>query len=812
MSELPKRMDNSIEKKWQQFWIENKIFYFNEKDKTKKVFVIDSPPPFTSGYLHMGHVLSYSYFDFVAKYKKMKGFNVYYPQGWDCQGFPTEVKVEKKYGKKSPDEFRALCVSWTEDCISKMKNQMISLGFCPDWRYEYKTMSKDYHKMVQLSIIKMFNMNQIYRAIHPVFWCTKCLSALSKTDTEDINRTTNLYTILFELETDNKKSNLEVATTRPELLHACVAVLYNPADKRFSIYKGKEVYAYTPLGKKVPFLADEDVDLNFGTGVVMVCTFGDKQDVIWSYRHKLGYIEAMDKTGRLINSGIFDGLNIKEAKQKIVEYLEKNNKIIAKNQIEQSIKVHDRCGTEVELLNSYQWFAKITTNRENIISLAKSIRWYPDFAIAHLIDWASYVEWDWVISRQRIFGTPIPFWVCKNCQNIIVPNIDELPVYPAFTTRKCPKCGQIAEGETSVFDCWVDSSITPLIISKWEQDKDFFALTYPADLRPQGVEIIRTWAFYTIYRCSQLTGKIPFKEILLNGNVLAPDGKKMSKSLGNIIEPDDLIKNYGADAVRIWAALSGAMAKDRPFSYQDLNFGKNFVNKVLNASKFVLMAKNKCNIDLNTNSNNYSKINFLYIDKIYLAKLYSTIKKVDEHWQKYEFHHIIKELSNFFWHNFCDYYLEFIKYRVYSELEEQKSSALFAANLILSNSLLLLAPFVPHLAEEIWAALKGQNSKSSIFFEKYPSAEDLENFDFINKENLLNDLELFESTVLEIRKLKAGLSIASNQKLEKLIIKSSKQILDSLKNFESDLKHTLNIQNILFEEDNNLKGVSISLS
>ncbi|MFH1306221.1 MAG: class I tRNA ligase family protein, partial [Candidatus Micrarchaeota archaeon] len=441
--ELAKRLDKIVEEKWQKQWAEANLFSFNESDTSRPIYSIDTPPPFTSGEFHMGHILSYSYFDFVARYKRMTGFNVYYPQGWDCQGFPTEVKVEKKYGRKPPEEFRKLCIAWTVEFIEKMKKQMQRMGFSPDWKYEYRTMSPQYHKTVQLSALKMHEKNQLYLGAHPVFWCTHCHSALAKTDTDDVERNTQLYDIKFELKLeDGTATPLTIATTRPELMHACVAVLFHPTDERYN--KLKNAKAITAFGKEVPFLADNDVDKEFGTGAVMVCTFGDKQDVIWMYRHKLPYIKSMDEFGKLENAGEFSGLKVKEAKEKIIEKYKKEGKLLSSKQISQTVKVHDRCTKPIELVNSHQWFAKITEKKDEIISTAKNMKWIPEFAIAHLIDWANYIEWDWVVSRQRIFGTPIPFWHCKKCNKIISPSQEELPVNPPAIKKKCPDCNENA--------------------------------------------------------------------------------------------------------------------------------------------------------------------------------------------------------------------------------------------------------------------------------------------------------------------------------------------------------------------------------
>ncbi|MFH1306183.1 MAG: class I tRNA ligase family protein, partial [Candidatus Micrarchaeota archaeon] len=509
---------------------------------------------------------------------------------------------------------------------------------------------------------------------------------------------------------------------------------------------------------------------------VMVCTFGDKQDVVWMYRHKLPYIKSMDEFGKLENAGEFSGLKVKEAKEKIIEKYKKEGKLLSSKQISQTVKVHDRCTKPIELVNSHQWFAKITEKKDEIISTAKEMKWIPEFAIAHLIDWANYIEWDWVVSRQRIFGTPIPFWHCKKCNKIISPSQEELPVNPPAIKKKCPDCNENAEGETSVFDCWFDSSITPLIISKWNQDNEFFKKTFPSSLRPQGVEIIRTWAFYTIYRCKELTGQPCFKEILLNGNVLAPDGKKMSKSLGNVIMPDKLIDEYGADSVRIWAALSGAMAKDRPFSFQDIKYAKSFLNKLLNAGKFVQKSIEKYKY------NEEDEKHLRTIDKYFLHRLNEILSSSSSHWKNYEFHHIVKQIHDFFWHEFCDYYLEYAKYRIYSEnsdMQNSKLAAQYTLYTIYSNTLLLLTPITPHSCEELWQIFSNPK-QNSIQLQNYPSPKGK-----YSSPDSLPSGQLLAQLVALLRQEKASRKLALNAIIKKLSLTlppEKAKLISSIKN------------------------------
>ncbi|MBM3228956.1 valine--tRNA ligase [Candidatus Parvarchaeota archaeon] len=768
---MEERYNRSVEIKWQEYWKEKDTYKFDEVDSSRPIYSIDTPPPFTSGDLHMGHVLSYSYFDFIARYKRMKGFNVYYPQGWDCQGFPTEVKVEQKYGRKPPEEFRSLCIEWTNSCIEKMKAQMNSMGFSPDWRYEYKTMSPEYHKAVQHSLIKMYEKGLVFRAKHPVFWCPNCRSALAKSDTEELERDSQLNFLKF---TGPNGQAIPIATSRAELLHACVAVLFNPTDKRYANYANETIT--TPLGNKVKMMPDKDVDMNFGSGALMVCTFGDKMDVVWMYRYGLPIIEAFDASGRIINGPDYlNGLKAPEAKKKIIERLGEEGKVIKIEPLHQAVKVHDRCKKPVELMLSTQWFGKIKGKDKEIIEAAKTMRWVPDFAISHLVDWASNVEWDWVISRQRVFGTPLPFWYCAKCNKDYTASLDELPVNPPLANAKACECGETLVAESSTCDCWIDSSITPLVISGWPGNQSMFKKFYPISLRPQGVEIIRTWAYYTIYRCMQLAGRPPFKELLLNGNVLAPDGKKMSKSLGNIIAPDKLIDDYYADSVRQWAALSGAMAKDRPFSYQDLTYSKSFLNKLWNAAKFASQSISGFEPD------GSELASLETVDRWILSRLQGLIYSVSEDFENFEYHHAIKSMQEFFWHEVCDFYLEYVKYRIYQQgtSSASKRAAQFTLHTVLLNTIKLLAPIAPHVTEEIFTIFSGQEgakaSGGSIHTSSWPAKDDRLVFPDAEKTSLL-----LNQIVSQVRQFKASNKLALNTPIESLQITSPEDLASCL--------------------------------
>jgi valyl-tRNA synthetase len=744
---LQQRYDRAIEERWQKRWEEEGTYRFDDQDTTRPLYTIDTPPPFTSGELHMGHVLSYSYIDFTARYKRMTGFNVFYPQGWDTQGFPTEVKVEKKFGRLPPVEFRQKCIEWTRDMIARMKTQMKEMGFSPDWRFEYKTMDSEYHRKVQLSLVKMYADKLVYRDKYPVYWCPSCGSAVAKAELDDEDKAGTLNYIYFK---GPKGENLPIATSRPELMTACVAVLFNPADDRYKHLAGKTIT--TALGKEVPVLADKDVEKEFGTGLLMVCTFGDKMDVVWLNRYKLPLIEAIDRHGRMQNSGEFDGLKVAEARKKVIEIL--GDRVFKKEPLNQTVKVHDRCRTAVELIPSLQWFADIRTTGKHIKALAEKVKWVPEFGISYLIDWVEGAEWDWVISRQRVFGTPLPFYGCE-CGLTAAAGEDELPFYPEKAKGRTCECGKKMTAEASTCDCWVDSSITPLIIAGWPDEKKMERF-YPASLRPQGVEIVRTWAFYTIYRSGvALTGMHPWETILLNGNVLAPDGKKMSKSLGNIISPAELLRDYPTDAIRQWAALSGAMAKDRPFSYEDIKHAKSFLAKVWNASRFV---ENVLKDEIRTET---GEPELTTIDRWIIGRLNATIRQCTEHMERFEFHYAMNKLQSFFWGDFCDNYLEYVKHRVYENAEgaASRTAAVYALRRVLNDSMLMLAPFAPHMAEELNSELFGR--KRSVHHAQWPEAGP-EYPEEAARVTVLNNI------VSELRQHKAKNRLAQNAELSKV--------------------------------------------
>jgi valyl-tRNA synthetase len=684
----------AVEEKLQKKWLEEKAYNFNPETQNP-VYSIDTPPPFTSGTLHMGHVYNHVWIDIVARYKRMRGYAVYLPQGFDCHGLPTELQVEKNMGvpKENRKLFIEECIKWTENAVKRMKNQFSLLGYSTDWDYTYRTMDDDYKRLVQKTLLIFYQNELLYREKHPVLWCPTCGTALAKAEVGYVEQEGHLYYV--DLESEGHR--LTIATTRPEMMPACVAVFVHPDDKRYEKHVGKT--AKLPIfNREVPIIADPAVDMTFGTGVVYLCTFGDEQDIKWQKQYNLPVIEAINRDGRMTEkAGKYAGMKIEQARDTIVEDLTGHGVVRKIEKLTHNVLCHTErgsCRGAIELLPTEQWFIKVKDFLHEIIQAGTTMRWFPDYMLQRLVDWTESMDWDWIISRQRVFGTPIPFWIC-GC-GAVVPAVEaELPVDPRDTTRKCPTCGTMAKGETDVCDCWVDSSVTPLHISKWSVDDKLFKKTYPITLRPQGYEIIRTWTFYTIYRNLMLTGNPCFKDLLINGMVAGPDGRKMSKSLKNIIEPEEPLGKYSADALRQWAAC-GSLGADYPFSWEECEHSQKFLTKFWNISRF---------IEMHLQDYDGSTPTLRAVDKWILSKLNAIVEESTKQLDNYVFNIPLDLMRSFVWHDLADDYLEMVKHRLYKpEIygAESRKAAQYTLHSIMNTLLRLMSPYIPHITDEIW--------------------------------------------------------------------------------------------------------------
>ncbi|UGV40735.1 valine--tRNA ligase [Methanococcoides orientis] len=745
---IPKEYDsNEIEVKWQDTW-DMSMYHFDWKDESRPQYIIDTPPPYPTGNFHIGNSLNWCYIDFVARYKRMQGFNVMFPQGWDCHGLPTEVKVEEIHGITKNQiprtEFRKLCEEMTVGNIEKMRATMLRLGFSTDWSNEFITMDPDYYVKTQRSFVKMKEMGRLYQSEHPVNWCPRCETAIAFAEVEYDARDTKLNFLHFD--------KLEIATTRPELLAACVAVAINPDDERYNENIGQTVKV--PLfGHDVKVIGDKDVDPAFGTGVVMICTFGDKQDVRWWAEHDLPLRKAIDKNGLITEiAGKYAGMTIPECKAAIIEDLKKEGYLYDQKTLDQNVGMCWRCKTPIEILSERQWFVKI--DNEDILKTADEIEWLPEYMKVRLQNWTGTMEWDWCISRQRIFATPIPVWYCKKCGEVMVAEEEWLPMDP--TQEQPPvacKCGSTDfEAEEDVLDTWMDSSLTALHVAGWLSDKE---MRNPTQLRPQGHDIIRTWAFYSILRSKALTGEKPWDSILVNGMVLGEDGHKMSKSLGNIISPEEVIAKYSADSFRQWAAVGGSTGSDVMFRWKDVVSASRFFTKMWSIYRFSMshLEENLSDI-VNTKPEDLA-----IIDKWLLSNLNKLIVSVTESLDAYQFDEAYKSIRGFAWEILADNYIELVKSRLYGDDENARKAAQYTLYQAIDALSRMLAPFAPFFAEEMYSRI----GEGSVHAQAWPEVDES-----LISESIEKDGELIKEIASNVRRYKSESGMALNAPLEKI--------------------------------------------
>ena len=761
--QLPKNYDFAeVEERWRSTWCDEDHYF--DKNSKKPQFVIDTPPPYPTGNFHIGNALNWCYIDFFARYKRMKGYNVMFPQGWDCHGLPTEVKVEElnhiTKNDVSREEFRRMCHELTEKNISLMRLTLRKMAFSTDWSNEYITMKPEYYGKTQLSFLRMLKSGYIYQSEHPVNYCIRCETAIAFAEVAYDDRNTQLNYFDFD--------GIEIATTRPELLAACVAVAVHPTDERYHHLKGRTMKV--PLfGHEVPVVLDEAVDPAFGSGAVMICTFGDKQDVHWWKQHNLALRKAIDRQGRMTGiAGKYEGLNTTDCRTAILDDMKAENILKRQEQLAQRVGACWRCKTPIEILSERQWFVKIRP--EEIQKAAHQITWYPEHMLLRMENWVEQMEWDWCISRQRIFATPIPVWFCKKCGDMELPDEKDLPVDPTLVSpnHPCKKCGSTEfAGEVDVLDTWMDSSISVLNVTGW--DGSGTPPYFPAQIRPQGHDIIRTWAFYTILRSVALTGSKPWEEILVNGMVLGEDGFKMSKSRGNIIVPEEILGKYGADALRQWAAMGAATGSDIMFNWNDVVAASRFQTKMWNIAKFALIQLEKEGFDQN------APVTAL-ADKWLLVRLSDTIQEVSTAMESYQFDTALKAIREFAWDALADNYIELVKGRLYTG-DASRQGALLVLHTAFDALCKLLAPFTPYFAEECYSHL---NKGKSVHKQPWVS------FTY-EDEAARYEGNLLAQVVGEVRKFKHDTKLALNAPLGKVTIYSPHTVND-----EGDTGRTLN--------------------
>lgn len=760
-----------FEGKWISYWNENKIYAFHYDD-SGNYFTIDTPPPTISGKIHMGHAFSYPHQDFVARYKRMRGFKVFYPWGYDDNGLPTERFTEKTRNIKAErtelKEFIQACKESSKESREAVLKTFIDMGISADFS-DYYTTSSDYsRKLSQKMFLELVKKNRAYREEAPAIRCPFCHTAISQIEMKDATRKADFVYINFPLD---DASNLLIATTRPEYVGACVAVGVNPKDDRYRQLIGREISV--PLyDYKVNIIADQTIDMEKGTGAEMICTFGDQNDLELWRKHNLNLRVLIDDMGKMNSLSVFlDGLRIEDARKKIIEILKEHNFIERIERIEHSVNTHERCGTPVEIGISKQWFIKYLDLREDFLRYGREINWIPEYMRVRYENWVNGLRWDWCISRQRYFGIPFPVWYCRKCGETVFAEESELPVDPRMDpiAKTCEKCGSTEfVPETDIMDTWATSSLSPRITLLKE---NMFEKFYPMDIRFQGHDIITFWAFTTIARSRIHDEKIPWRNILVSGNVHDPLGQKMSKSKGNIVEPSSVLSQYGADSLRFWASTT-LPGEDIRIKEQDLVRGRRTVIKLYNAAKLLdMLAENR-----QTDENIVSPK--MKINRWILSKLNDTIRRATEEMEAYTVSKARADLDNFFWNSFCDNYLEMIKSQIKAYSGDQKyetaiGEMLAVARYSMLQVIKMYAPIMPFITEEIYSTFGYSHDRKSIHLENWPTAQNT--YDFMEEEK---EIDYVVQAIAKVRTLKSSMKLSLAAPLEKVVLKGDKKLLE----------------------------------
>jgi valyl-tRNA synthetase len=722
---LSKRYQPQItEPQLQQSWEERGIYHFSVENPGP-VYAIDTPPATVSGHLHLGHAYSYSQTDFLVRFWRMNGYNVYYPMGYDDNGLPTERYVERSLGVSAShmgrEAFAAHCIEIGAEAGQEYEALWRRLALSVDWRYTYRTIEDRSRRIAQLSFLDLYHKGLAYRRQSPTIWCPLCRTAIAQAELDDLERESNFFTLAFQLQDG---TTLPIATTRPELLPACVAIFYHPDDARFRPLA--QQLATVPLfGQQVPLLADPAADPTKGTGAVMCCTFGDVTDVQWWHTHRLPLIQAIGPDGLMtLAAGDLAGLSITQARRRVLQLLRDQSLLLNQQPIVQSVRVHERCDTPAEYMITPQWFIRVMDFKDQLLQAGEQIAWHPPHMQARYMQWVENLSWDWCISRQRAFGVPFPVWYCRDCGEIAVAQAAQLPLDPEqqMPCEPCT-CGCTAfVPEWDVMDTWATSSMTPQIAGRWppggdhgEQD-EIYSRVFPMSLRPQAHDIIRTWAFYTIVKSLHHFGTLPWSDIAISGWGIAAEGKgKISKSRGGgPMPPMEMIERYSADAVRYWTASTG-LGKDAVINEAKIQIGAKLVNKLWNLARFsqrFLAAEQPKLVPAPS---------FSPADRWILSRTQQLVRQATHFFRSYDYAAAKSETESFMWTEFADNYLEMAKMRLYDPACATGEGARWTLYHVLLTVIKLFAPLLPHVTEAIYLGLFAQaEGHASIHHSSWP--------------------------------------------------------------------------------------------
>ena len=771
-----------IEEKLYEKWCENKYFHA-EVDRSKKPFTTVMPPPNITGKLHMGHALDNTLQDILIRYKRMEGYNALWIPGTDHAAISTEVKVTNQLKEEGIDKkelgregFLERTWQWKEEYAGTIENQLEKLGISCDWDRERFTMDEGCSKAVEEVFIKLYEKGYIYKGSRIINWCPVCKTSLSDAEVEHEEQDGHFWHIKYPIVgTDDF---LEIATTRPETMLGDTAIAVHPDDERYKDIIGKK--ALLPLvNKEIPIVADYYVDKEFGTGAVKITPAHDPNDFEVGKRHNLEEINIMNDDATINEKGgKYAGMERYEARKAIVADLEEQGYLVKIEPHSHNVGTHDRCGTTVEPLIKQQWFVKMEELAKPAINALKTgeLKFVPERFDKIYLHWLENIK-DWCISRQIWWGHRIPAYYCDECGEFVVAR--EMP-------EKCPHCGctHFTQDEDTL-DTWFSSALWPFSTLGWPdktEDLDYF---YPTDVLVTGYDIIFFWVIRMVFSGYEHTGKSPFHTVLIHGLVRDSQGRKMSKSLGNGIDPLEIIDQYGADALRLTLVTGNAPGNDMRFYNERVESSRNFANKVWNASRFILM-----NIE-NEELKKPEISELAEADKWILSKVNTLAKDVTENMDKFELGIAVQKVYDFVWDEFCDWYIEMAKYRIYHKDEnpEAANCALWTLKTVLGQALKMLHPFMPFVTEEIYSALVPE--EESLMMSQWPVYK--EEYHFDSSEDIVDHMK---EIIRGIRNIRAEMNVENGRKTKVYIVSESSELCAGFETLTDSVKPLMNAAEI----------------
>ncbi|MDD5147975.1 MAG: valine--tRNA ligase [Candidatus ainarchaeum sp.] len=719
-------------------WKKKNLYKFNPSSK-KKVFSIDTPPPYVNTPIHIGQATTYVLMDFFARYKRMQGFEVLFPLGLDRNGLPIEMAAEKRFKIKlnevSREDFIAKCRQVLEESSTESIDSFLKLGIGFNaWEKGveigamYLTDSPEYRALTQGTFIDLYEKGLIYQSDRITNYCPGCRTTLADSEVEYADLPSKFNDIIFKIKETGEQ--IIIGTTRPELVCTCGMVIFNPEDERYRHLDGKT--AITPIfGKEVRIKAHPLAEIEKGTGIVMMCSAGDLSDIRFFREMNLQPVIAIGADGKMNkNAGFLEGLHVREARKKMIEELQEKGLLVGQKDVTHRTPICERSKDEIEFISMQEFYLKQIDYKPKMKELAKKINFFSPQSRQILLDWIDAVSIDWPISRRRYYATEIPMWYCKKCGKEILPPKGKYcqPWREPPPIKKCPKCGGTEfKGEERVFDTWFDSSISPLYILGYERNPAFFKKAFPCSLRPQGKEIVRTWLYYTVLKCYHLTGKCVFSDAWINYHIVDDKGIKMSKSKGNMIDPHDVLEQFGAEPFRLWSAIEGDLTKtDFRCSFERIQGAQKTLVKLWNIARFISSFPRP---------KKTAKIKLREIDKWVLQEINEIIGFTQKQYNEYDFHGPATKIKNFLWETFASHYLEMAKSRAYNDKKafskEEQDAAIFTLYECLEKTLLVLAPILPMVTFKIYGDL---NNGKDIHFEAFPKLGKAEKIPFSGQE------------------------------------------------------------------------------